>query len=121
MKKSIIVLGAIATVLLMVSTVTAVSQTSSEPVMNTVKKMEALELFTNQLEDKLNDPPQPQGIISFFTGLIEIIDSLLEFFNKIAGPLADLIISILKPIKGMLESIVKILEVIVSILELIIP
>ena len=88
-KKILIMLGAVAVVLLMVSSATAVPQTNSKPVMEKVEKIEKInDLFSNnkelreksninKIKDMLNnlmktgdDDPRPTGIFGGIAGLI---------------------------------------------------
>lgn len=60
MKKSIVILGAVAIVLLMVSTSTAIPQTNSKPVMEKVEKLEN-QIIANLIEQSNLPQPKPFG------------------------------------------------------------
>ena len=89
MKKSIILLGAIAVALLMVSSATAVPTTSSETVMN---KIEAFEL-----------PSEPASIIGI---IIAIIGYIIALISAVMGNLLGTIIGIIIYFAGIIEAIV---------------
>ena len=127
MKKSLIVLGAIAIVLLMVSTVTAIPQVHSKPMMDIVNEVEKKKILINEkigfFSDKIADKllnGQPGGIISW---LIELINSLIEFIMNIINfissiiQLAELIISLIDLITTLYEIIMQFIEWIRGILN----
>ena len=95
MKTSLVVLGAIAVVLLMVSTVTAVPQVHSTPMMEIVNEVEQkktlingkLGAFSDKIADKLVNV-EPTGII---TWLINLIVSLIEFIRNIINFISSII------------------------------
>jgi len=135
MKKSIVMFGAAAIVLLMVSSATAVPQVQSEPVMKIINDMEQKKTM---LEEKLAslterllgapDDPQPTFIIrillwliklidAFFQTLIDIILTIGDFIAKVIKWLEDSLNQIYKIVMGLLG--LKLLETIVGILRFI--
>ncbi len=127
MKKSLIVLGAIAVILLMVSTVTAVPQVHSTPMMEIVNEVEQkktlingkIGAFSDKIVDKLVNV-EPVGIIKW---LINLIISLIEFIKNIINlistmiQLAELIISLINLITTLYEVIMQFIEWIQGILN----
>ncbi len=127
MKTSLVVLGAIAVVLLMVSTVTAVPQVHSTPMMEIVNEVEQkktlingkLGAFSDKIADKLVNV-EPTGII---TWLINLIVSLIEFVRNIINfissiiQLAELIITLINLITTLYEVIMQFIEWIQGILN----
>jgi len=127
MKKSCIVLGTIAIVLLMISTVTAIPQVHSKPMMDIVNEVEKkktlingkIGFFSDEIADKLVNV-QPGGIISW---LIELINFLIEFIMNIINfissiiKLAELIISLIDLITTLYELIMQFIEWIQGILN----
>ena len=107
MKKTLIVLGAVAIALLMVSSATAVQQTSSETVMKKVKQIEKIRVL-------------PLGLISWLIGfikdlilaLIELIPELIAFITnmKILIGLIELILSWPERIAALIEDFVAFIE-----------
>ena len=127
MKKSLILLGAIAVILLMVSTVTAVPQVHSTPMMEIVNEVEQKKTlingktgaFSDKIVDKLENI-EPVGIIKW---LIDLIISLIEFIKNIIDlistvtQLAELIISLINLISTLYEVIMQFIEWIQGILN----
>ena len=126
-KKSLIVLGTIAVVLLMVSTVTAVQQVHSTPMMEIVNEVEQKKTlingkigsFSDIIVDKLVNI-EPVGIIKW---LIDLIISLIEFISNLINlistmvQLAELIISLINLITTLYEVIIQFIEWIQGILN----
>jgi len=120
MKKSLILLGAIAVVLLMLSTVTAVPQVHSTPVMNIVNEVEQKKTlingktgaFSDKMVDKLVNI-QPGGIITWLinliTSMINFIKNIINFISSIIQ-LAELIISLIDLITALYEMIMQFIE-----------
>ena len=120
MKKNLIVFGAIAVVLLMVSTVTAVPQAHSTPMMEIVNEMEQkktlnngkIVAFSDKIVNKLAKV-EPGGIITWLinliTSLIEFIMTLISFVNSIVQ-LAELIVSLIDLITALYEVIMQFIE-----------
>jgi len=127
MKKSLIVLGAIAIILLMVSTVTAVPQVHSTPMMDIVNEVEQkktlingkIETFSDKIVDKLVNI-ESLGLIRW---LINLIISLIELFQNIVNlistviQLAELIVSLIDLITTLYEVIMQFIEWIQAILN----
>lgn len=76
MKKSIIILGSIAVVLLMISTVTAIPQVQSEPLMKNVKSAEKFQTVS-------------ENIKNVFSNLKQIKDRDLTLLDKIIAVVAS--------------------------------
>jgi len=122
MKKSLVVMGAIAIVLLMVSTVTAVPQAHSKPIMKIVNEVEQKKTIINGKIGAFSDiiDVEPAGII---TWLINLITSLLEFIRKIINfissiiELAELIVTLIDLITTFYETIMQFIEWIQGILN----
>jgi len=127
MKKSLILLGAIAVVLLMVSTVTAVPQVHSTPMMEIVNEVEQkktlingkIGVFSDKIVDKLVNV-EPGGIISWLinliTSLIEFIMNIINFISSVIQ-LAELIITLINLITTLYEAILQFIEWIQGILN----
>ena len=127
MKKSLIVLGTIAVVLLMVSTVTAVPQAHSTPMMEIVNEMEQkktlnngkIVAFSDKIVNKLAKV-EPGGIITWLinliTSLIEFIRNIINFISSIIQ-LAELIITLINLITTLYEAIMQFIEWIQGILN----
>ena len=127
MKKNYVIIGAIAVVLLMVSTVTAVPQVHSKPIMEIVNEVEQkktiingkIGVFSNKLGNKMKNI-EPAGII---TWLINLITSMLELIRKIINfissimQLAELIITLIDLITTFYETIMQFIEWIQGILN----
>jgi len=122
MKKSYVIMGAIAIVLLMVSTVTAVPQAHSKPIMEIVNEVEQKKTIINGKIGAISDiiDVEPAGII---TWLINLITSLLEFIRKIINfissiiELAELIVTLIDLITTFYETIMQFIEWIQGILN----
>jgi len=127
MKKSLIVFGAIAVVLLMVSTVIAVPQVNSTPMMGIVNDVEQkktlnigkIVVFSDKIVNKLVSV-EPGGIITWLinliTSLIEFIMNIIDFISSIFQ-LAELIISLINLITTLYETIMQFIEWIQGILN----
>ena len=127
MKTILVILGAIAVVLLMVSTVTAVPQVHSTPMMEILNEVEQKKIlingklgaFSDKIADKLVNV-EPTGII---TWLIKLIVSLIEFIRNIINfissiiQLAELIITLISLITTLDEVIMQFIEWIQGILN----
>ncbi|UCH72410.1 MAG: hypothetical protein JSW62_02365 [Thermoplasmatales archaeon] len=89
MKKSIVVLGAVAAALLMISTATAVPQTQSEPVINVINDIEEKRII---LEDNLPDIKSNGIIIDILTVIVDIITEIItRIINFIKGLIIEFI------------------------------
>ena len=127
MKKSLIVLGAIAVVLLMASTVTAVPQVHSIPLMKTVSEIEQKRAIlegefgvcTEKLEDiSLN--VQPGGIIDSIIAiilfLIQLLNSIIQFILEIMQ-IGNLILALINAIMTLIDVLTQLIEWIQGILN----
>ena len=120
MKKSLVILVAISIVLLMISTVTAVPQVHSKPMMEIVNEVEQkktlingkIGIFSDKIVDKFVNA-EPRGIISWLisliTALIEFITNLISFISTVVQ-LAELIISLINLITTFYETIMQFIE-----------
>ena len=120
MKKSLIVLGAIAVVLLMVSTATAVPQVHSTPLMKTVSEIEQKRAFlegefgvcTEKLED-VSFNVQLEGIIDTIIAiilfLIQLLNSIIQFILNIMQ-IGNLILALIDAIMTLIDLITQFIE-----------
>ena len=122
MKKTIIVLGAIAIVSLLISTATALPQVHSEPVMKLVNEVEQKNaFFEDKLEgfsEKLTLDVEPQGIIDTIIAIIQfIIELIMEIIQFIADlmQLGSIIMSLIDAIENLIAIITQFIEWIMGI------
>ena len=127
MKKSLIVLGAIAVVLLMVSTATAVPQVHSTPMMEIVNEVEQKRAIlegefgvcTEKLED-ISFNVQPRGIIDTIIAiilfLIQILNSIIQFIMNIMQ-IGNIILALIDAIMALIDVITQFIEWIQGILN----
>lgn len=124
MKKSMIVLGAIAIVSLMISTATAVPQVHSEPVMKIVNDAEQKKTFFEEkiegFSDKIALDIEPEGIIDTIIAIIQfIIELIMEIIQFIADlmQLGNLILALIAAIEALISMITQFIEWIMGILN----
>ena len=120
MKKNLIALGAIAVILLMVSTVTAVPQVHSTPLMKTVSEIEQKRVFlegefgvcTEKLED-ISFNVQLEGIIDTIIAiilfLINLLNSIIQFILDIMQ-IGNLILALIDAIMTLIDLITQFIE-----------
>ena len=120
MKKSLIVLGAIAVVSLMVSTAVAVPQVHSTPLMKTVSEIEKKRAFlegefgvcTEKLEG-ISFNVQPGGIIDTIIAiilfLIQLLNSIIQFILNIMQ-IGDIILALIDAITTLIDVITQFIE-----------
>jgi len=114
MKKTLIMLSSLAVVFLMVSTVTAVPQSSSNPLMNAIDKMEGAEqeLTEATLESASDGPSGVLGkIIDLIKLLIDLIMNLITIVQSILSIVA-LIQAVFNAIKLVMDLIQQIMDLI---------
>jgi len=119
MKKILVVAGALLSVFLMVSVVTAVPQSQSSTVMNTVKE---IELERNILQERLSKigalNPEFGGIIDLLKQLIwliiQAILDLIDIVRNLIG-LVALIDYLIQLIMILVEAIMALIEIIMNI------
>ena len=127
MKKSIIVLAAIAVALLMASTVTAVPQVHSTPVMKVVNEVEQkktlfeweIEIFSGKIAGKSVNV-ETGGIIDTIIALIQfLIDLILGIIQFITNlmQLGNLILALIDAITALISIITQFIEWIMGILN----
>ena len=127
MKKSIIVLAAIAVALLMTSAVTAVPQVHSTPVMKVVNEVEhkktlfegGTEIFSGKIAGKSSNV-EPGGIIDDIIALIQfLIDLLMGIIQFITNlmQLGNLIQALINAINALIDIITQFIEWIQGILN----
>ena len=124
MKKSIIVLAAIAVALLMASTVTAVPQVHSTPVMKIVNEVEQKKTFFEEkiegFSEKIALDVEPEGIIDTIIALIQfLIDLILGIIQFITNlmQLGNLILALINAINALIDIITQFIEWIMGILN----
>ena len=124
MKKSIIILGAIAIVSLMISTATAVPQVHSEPVMKIVNDVEQKKTFFEEkiegFSEKIALDVEPGGIIDTIIAIIQfIIELIMEIIQLIADlmQLGNLIMALIAAIEALISIITQFIEWIMGILN----
>lgn len=124
MKKSIIVLAAIAVALLMTSTVTAVPQVHSTPVMKIVNDVEQKKTFFEEkiegFSEKIALDVEPEGIIDTIIAIIQfIIELIMEIIQFIADlmQLGNLILALIDAINALISIITQFIEWIMGILN----
>jgi len=120
MKKSLIVLGAIAVVLLMASTATAVPQVHSTPLMKAVSEIEQKRVVlegefgvcTEKLED-ISFNVQPEGIIDIIIALIQflidLIAGMIQFITNLMQ-IGNLILALIAAIEALISIITQFIE-----------
>ena len=127
MKKSMIVLGSIAVVLLMVSTVTAVPQAHSTPVMNVVNEVEQkkklfeceTEIFSGRIAEKSANVETGgiiDTIIALIQFLIDLILGIIQFLTNLMQ-IGDLILALINAINNLIDIITQFIEWIQGILN----
>jgi len=127
MNKKIIVLMAIATALLMVSTVTAIPQTHSTPVMNVLNEVEQkktlfereTESFLGKIEGKFAKVETGgiiDTIIAIIQFLINLILEIIQFINNLMQ-IGNLILALINAINNLIDAITQFIEWIQGILN----
>ena len=120
MKINYVIMGAIAIVLLMVSTVTAVPQVHSTPLMKTLSEIEQkrvnLEVEFGACTEKLEDISlnvQPRGIIDTIIAiilfLIQLLNSIIQFILDIMQ-IGNLILTLIDAIMTLIDLIIQFIE-----------
>ena len=117
--KRVLVSGALLSILLMVSVVTAVPQSHSTTVMNVIKDIEQ---ETNTLEEKLSKfdtlDPQASGIFDLLKQLIwfiiKVIINLIDIVKNLIG-LVALIEYLIQLIMVLVDSIITLIDMIMNI------
>ncbi len=124
MKKSIIVLGAIAIVSLMISTATAVPQVHSEPVMKIVNDVEQNKTFFEEkiegFSEEIALDVEPEGIIDTIIAIIQfIIELIMGIIQFIADlmQLGNLILALIAAMEALISIITQFIEWIMGILN----
>ena len=120
MKKSLIVLGAIAVVLLMVSTATAVPQVHSTPLMKTVSEIEQKRAI---LEGKFGVCTEKLEDISFnvqLGGIIDIIIAIILLLIRLVNSIIQFILNVMQIgnlILALINAIITLIDVITQFIE----
>jgi len=109
MKKNLILLGAIAVILLMVSTVTAVPQAHSTPLMKTVSEIEQKRAILEDISFNI----QPGGIIDIIIALIQflidLITGMIQFITNLLQ-IGNLILALIDAITALISIITQFIE-----------
>ena len=120
MKKCFIVLGTFATILLVVSTVTALPQVHSGPMMKAVNDIEERRIFLEKKSEvcsedlvKISYNAQPKGIIDTIIAilkfLINLLNSIIQFILNIMI-LGNLILALIDAITALIDVITQFIE-----------
>jgi len=110
------VLGAIFTVCIMMSVVTAVPQTQSDPVMDVIERIEELEQTMDETRaDIAALDPEPGGIIDLLKQLINlIIQAVLNLIDIIRS-----LIGLVALIEYLIELVMVFIDAIMALIEMI--
>ena len=117
MKKIILILGALLTSCIMLSTVTALPQTNSKPVMDCIQEMEER---SNIIDEGLLDVsiPDQNGIIDLIkqivTLIIQFILNLINIVRDLIG-LVSLIEYLINLITVLFNAVMNLIEVILNL------
>ena len=120
MKKSLIVLGAIAVVLLMVSTVTAVPQVHSTPMMEIVNEVEQKKTLINGKIGAFSDKIVDKLVNVELGGIIEIIIAILLFLIQLLNSIIQFILTIMQIgnlILALIDAITTLIDLITQFIE----
>ncbi len=120
MKKTLIGIGAVFISLLLISTVTAIPQTNSEPAMDLIEQLEEKKSFAEMLEQKIksNDLPQPEGFIDWITQFLLSILNFVQWLVQLVLDLVQvvsLIATIISAINQLINAITQLLDSIMDI------
>ena len=114
MKKVILMVGTLTVAFLMISTVTAVPNTQSTPLMKAVDNIEKTKRMINNIESQNIADIQPAGFIDFLiqllTLLINLIQEIIIIFQSV--------VSIITLIKAVIAAIQAVLDLIQQIIDL---
>ena len=108
MKRIFLLLGTVLTAMLMISTVTAVPNVNSNPLMDKINEIEETKKMIDDKLDNINFEVTTTGIIDI---LIQIIRLIISFVQQL--------ISLILDIFGLIELIEYLISLIVTLIELI--
>ena len=116
MKKIFFSIGTIFTILLMISTVTAVPQVNSNPLMDKINEIEEYERIIDEKLATINPDVENGGLIDL---LIQIIQWLIALVQQIINFILDIfgLVELIEYLKGL---IVALFELIMSLINFII-
>lgn len=115
MKRILLVLFSVFTSFLLISTVSAVPKTSSDPLMDKIKEIED---FEKQIDEKLNDltlDVESGGIIDL---IIQIIEWLIAFVQDLIDVIGQ-IFRLVELVAYLISLIVKLYEFIMTLIDFI--
>lgn len=118
MKKIMVIIGAVFTSLLLVSTATAVPKTHSEPAMNLIDEIEQKTSVIDGLKGKINavDVLENTGIIDWF---IQLLRAILNFIYHLIQLVIDLF-QIIQLLEAIISAINQLVDLIVQFINRII-
>jgi len=109
-------MGAIFTACIMMSVVTAVPQSNSEPVMNVIHEVEEGKLFIDEKVSEISSlDPQSGGLIDFLKKLVwMIIQAILDLIDIIKN-----LIGLVALIEYLIELVMVLVDAVIALIELI--
>ena len=116
MKKIFFSIGTIFTILLMISTVTAVPQVNSNPLMDKINEIEEYERIIDEKLVAINPDVENGGLIDL---LIQIIQWLIALVQQIINFILD-IFGLVELIEYLISLIVSLFELIMALIDFII-
>ena len=116
MRKIFLLIGAIFTALLMISTVTAVPQVNSDPLMDKINEIEENKRMIDEKLAAINPDIETGGLIDL---LIQIIQWIIALVQQIIDFILD-IFGLVELIEYMIGLIVTLFELIMSLIDFII-
>jgi phage-related protein len=116
MRKIFLLIGAIFTALLMISTVTAVPQVNSDPLMDKINEIEENKRMIDEKLASINPDIETGGLIDL---LIQIIQWIIALVQQIIDFILD-IFGLVELIEYLIGLIVTLFELIMSLIDFII-
>jgi len=118
MKRGLIALGAVLIGLLTISSVTAYPYSQSQPVMDIISELEALEGMVNQAEEQSFQLPKTFGIIDIIKQLLNLILNLiLSLIQFVLGlmDIVELVESIINAINQLIQIVMDFINMIIDL------
>jgi len=118
MKRGLILLGAVLISLLTISSVTAHPYSQSQPVMDIISELEALEEMVSQAEEQTIQLPKTFGIIDIIKQLLSLILNLiLSLIQFVLGlmDIVELIESIINAINQLIQIVMDFINMIIDL------
>ena len=120
MKKCLTILGAFASILLVISTVTAVPQVHSEPTMKVVDNIERVRIFLEEESETCTEDLTKTSMNAQPKGLIDTIIALIRLIIKLLNSIIQLILNIMilgNLILSLIDIITTLIDVLTQFIE----